>query len=289
MTTIKTIALRTSTFAAALLAMTAGASALTLDVGIRNISARFVDAAGTEIANQSDSEIVTNGATYQNNLSVFIGSSNRFEASVGMSIVGAFGIAARASQAGTLTTRVSLLETYVNDQSTPVDLSATFVVVDGAMFLVAGDNGTLTYDLGVGTFPFGEFNGRGVLEGNTANGFFASFSESGDSLGATQANVGDAVDIPFSVHTIDLGRIEPGASLDYFYDIEIVMDATALEIASWQFVDPSATLPLPALSTVSARPAGGAPSAAVPLPATLPLLVGALGGLALAARRRRAA
>ncbi|MEQ9123961.1 MAG: hypothetical protein RIM80_15510 [Alphaproteobacteria bacterium] len=54
MTTIKTIALRTSTFAAALLAMTAGASALTLDVGIRNISARFVDAAGTEIANQSD-------------------------------------------------------------------------------------------------------------------------------------------------------------------------------------------------------------------------------------------
>ncbi|MEQ9126173.1 MAG: hypothetical protein RIM80_26820, partial [Alphaproteobacteria bacterium] len=168
-------------------------------------------------------------------------------------------IAARASQAGTLTTRVSLLETYVNDQSTPVDLSATFVVVDGAMFLVAGDNGTLTYDLGVGTFPFGEFNGRGVLEGNTANGFFASFSESGDSLGATQANVGDAVDIPFSVHTIDLGRIEPGASLDYFYDIEIVMDATALEIASWQFVDPGATLPLPALSTVSARPAGGAP------------------------------
>ncbi|MEQ9126174.1 MAG: VPLPA-CTERM sorting domain-containing protein, partial [Alphaproteobacteria bacterium] len=71
--------------------------------------------------------------------------------------------------------------------------------------------------------------------------------------------------------------------------IEIVMDATALEIASWQFVDPGATLPLPALSTVSARPAGGAPSAAVPLPATLPLLVGALGGLALTARRRRAA
>ena len=268
--------------ALAVIGTTGNAPALFLDAGIRSISAELRDRNGVVIAEAGDSEIGSDNDPYTENLSVFIGGSG-FQASVGMNQNGLFGIDASTITGSRMTTRISILETYTNDLSVPVDLATNFIVVDGFMSLVAGDGGTLSYDLAVGLFPFGDFNGQGVLTGSTAAGFSSTFTETGDSLGATQTAVGNPVSIPFSVHEIDLGRVGPGESIDYFYSLQIVMDALALEIAAWQFIDPGQTSPLPVLSQVTATPA----APAVPIPATLPLLASAIAAIACGARRRR--
>jgi hypothetical protein len=268
--------------AAALVGLTSAqsASALVLETGIRSISTEIRDRSGAIINSDSDSETVTNDDPYTRNLRAFMGSSNAYEVSVGMSVLGGvFGIDASTIAGGTLSTDILVLESYTNDSSRPVQLKTSFIVLDGSLWLVAGEGSTLTYDLDVGTFPFGEFNAQGTLTGSAS--FNATFTESGDSLGATQGSPGSRVQVPFQRHELDLGIIAPGDSIDYFYSLSIFSDAPTLEIAQWDFVDPGNLGPL---SLVTATPVGPVPSA-VPLPPSLGFL--ALALLPLARGRRR--
>jgi hypothetical protein len=238
------------------------AHALTLDTGIRSISVDLTDSVGNPIASASDSESVINDAPYTKNLVANIGGGG-YSASVGMNMVGFFGIDVSSTVSGRLSTSVTVLETYTNDAAFAIDLKTSFIVVDGLLDLVAAANGTLTLDLSVGTFPFGDFNGVAQLTGSDL--FASTLVTSGDSLGATQSAPGTAAAIPFSVNDIDLGRLEPGESIDYFYSLLITVDAPVLEITRWQFLDPSTIATLPSNSVVTAV-------TAVPLPGTFGLL-----------------
>jgi hypothetical protein len=269
------------------MSLSAGAaSPLVLDSGIRSIRAELLDLAGDVVDSASDLEFAHNDDPYTRNLTAFMGGSG-YLADVGMNMTGFFGIVAGSSRPGSLTPRVDVLESYTNDQSIPVDLMTSFIVVDGELDLVAREGSTLTYGLSVGTFGlFGlrEFDGEGTLTGSPT--FTSTFSTTGDSLGATQSGPGGIVSIPFSVHTLDLGRLEPGEEFVYTYSLSIVLDAPILEGGSWTFRDPSGNTSAPALYTVSATPADPGPgSSAVPLPASLGLLVLALAPLAGLRRR----
>lgn len=257
------------------------AAALTLTAGIRSISAEFMDSSGAVVAQQTNSESVTNDAPYSRPLSVFIGGSG-FEASVGMATSGFFGIEAETFRSGRFSTAVMQLETYENDTAVPVDLSASFIVIDGLLNLVAGTGSTLRIDITSGEFPFGDFDGVGVL---TATDFVSDYEEFGDPLNGEQAVPGGAVRLPFRRVTLDLGRLEPGESFDYVYSLSIIADAQIMEIANWVFVDPGAVDGLASPFVLSASPVGVAP---VPLPAPAALLLSSLG-LLIAVRARRAA
>lgn len=261
----------------------AEAAALTLDLGIRSVEASFVDRMGNVIAQSADSETVRDDAPYTRALSAFIGGgSGGFEASVGMATSGFFGIDAGLFTSGTLTTRVTQLETYENDTAFPIDLSASFIVVEGFLNLVAGTGSTLTLDVATGEFPFGDFSSTGVL---TATDFVSDYEEFGDPLNGAQASPGGAVQYPFQRVTLDLGRLEPGETFDYFYSLSIIANAPINEFARWVFVDPGAVAGLASPFQLTGTPVGAA--APVPLPAPALLLVSALA--LLAARARRAA
>ncbi|MFN3261582.1 MAG: hypothetical protein ACE37J_13580 [Pikeienuella sp.] len=268
---------------ALLLLPAAEAAALTLDLGIRSVEATFVDRTGNLIAQNSDSETVRDDDPYTRTLSAFIGGgSGGFEASVGMASSGFFGIDAGLFTSGTLTTRVSQLETYVNNTALPIDLSASFIVVEGFLNLVAATGSTLRLDVATGEFPFGSFEASGVL---TATDFVSAYEETGGPLNGAQAAPGGAVNFPFQQVTLDLGRLEPGDSFDYFYTLSIVANAPINEFARWVFVDPGAVAGLASPFQLTGTPAGVAP---VPAPAPALLLVSALALLAARARRSAA-
>ncbi len=266
--------------------LTAGpANALTLTSGVRSIFAEFQDASGAVVAAASDSETVRDDAPYTRTLSAFIG-GGVFEASVGMSTSGFFGIEAESFRAGRLTTRVTTLETYLNDTAFPIELSASFVVVDGQLHIVSATGGALVLDVATGEFPFGDFTAQARLD---SVDFAATYSESGDPLNGAQVAPGSPAFLPFQRQVLDLGRLEPGESFDFFYSLSIVADSDLLEFARWVFVDPSATAGQASPFLITSAPAG---PAAVPAPAALPLLLSALAGLAALGRaraRRRAA
>lgn len=256
----------------------AEAAALTLTFGNRSVEAIFADQAGNELSRDFDDETVTNDAVYTRPLSAFIGGSG-FEASIGMGVTGFFGIEAHQFRAGALTTRVTQFESYLNDTVFPVELSASFVVVEGALRLVAGTGSTLSLDVVTGDFTLETFIGSGVL---TATDFTSTYAESDEPLNGVQG-VDGVVRLPFQRVTIDLGVLGPGETFDYIYSLSIVADSPLMEFARWTFVDPGAVEGLASPFQLTGTPVGV--TAPVPLPAPALLLVSALALLAARARR----
>lgn len=266
-----------------ILAVTASASpadALTLLDGTRSVEATFTNAAGQELANDFDGEIILEDESYSEFLSAVIGGSG-FSASIGMGPSGFFGIDAEIFVAGTLETTVRSLETYENNTAFPVDLAASFLIVEGELQLFAATGGTLTLDVETGTLSSPEFRGQGQL---TSVDFVSTYAETGRSIGGVQAFPGGIVDLPFTRTVIDLGRLEPGERFRYFYELTIVSDADLLEFARWEFLDPTNVAGQASPFLLTATPAG--PTAAVPVPAPLGLLAMAMAML-FGARRRR--
>jgi len=271
----------------ALTLLATDAGALTLDIGTREISAKLFDFNGNLVISDSDSETVFNDDPYQDDLAVFIGGSS-FNADVQMSRDGYFGIAG-ATAAGELQIRVNVQEIYRNDGTAPVQVSTTFLVNGGLLALFGSELSSIGYSLEVGTFPIFEFDAEGELRGSDPF-FVATFSETGDSLGAIQATPGGSVEIPLSFNTVDMGVLQPGDTLAYAYDLRFTQVSRGVEIAFFEFRDPTATggatLP-PSPFAVTATPVSSVPASAVPAPAALPLLASVVATGWLAARRRR--
>ena len=185
----------------ALVVSAGSVDALTLSIGTRSITAEYTDVAGQIVATDTDSETVFDDAPYTRALSATIGGGG-YNATIGMSSLGFFGIDALTFVGGRLETRVLSLETYENDTAVPVDLEASFLVVEGLLQLVAATGGTLTLDIQSGEFPFGDFRGIGQLD---SVDFVSTYTETGDPRGGTQAFPGAGVSGPVQQNVIDLG------------------------------------------------------------------------------------
>ena len=264
----------------ALVVSAGSVDALTQSIGTRSITAEYTDVAGQIVATDTDSETVFDDAPYTRALSATIGGGG-YNATIGMSSLGFFGIDALTFVGGRLETRVLSLETYENDTAVPVDLEASFLVVEGLLQLVAATGGTLTLDIQSGEFPFGDFRGIGQLD---SVDFVSTYTESGDPLGGTQAFPGSGVSVPFKQNVIDLGRVEPGESFNFLYALTIAADADLMEIARWEFFDPTDIAGQGSSFVLSATPAG---VSAIPAPASAGLLAGAMAIFLAAFRRRK--
>jgi len=278
--------IRKSSFLAALAAIVAAAAAgssqaITVDQIIRTVSLTFVDGNGAIVAQDSDTSFEVGNTGLTNPLNARIaGGGGAFDASIGVSAFGRYGIDATLFGAGTLSGTIGFVERLTNDSGFAEDVSLTFIVNEGFARLVGNQNTAVNYRIETGQFPFGNFDSRGALTGR--QDFTADFAETGDSLGANQPFPGGAVDIPFSVQTVDLGRLEPGEAMTFFYDVAFSLGGSGIvEIANFQLTDPLLP-PDQRQFAFAAVPVGPA----VPAPPALLLAVTAFAAMGLIGRRR---
>lgn len=272
-----------ATLAAVVVAVTAGpGEAITVDQITRAVSLVFEDANGVIVAQDSDLSFEVGDTGLTNPLNARIaGGGGAFDASIGVSAFGRYGIDATLFGLGTLSGSVSFSERLTNDTSFAEDVSLSFIVNEGAARLVGNENTAVDYRIETGRFPFGNFDSRGSLTGR--QDFTANFVESGDSLGANQPFPGGLVEIPFSVQTVELGRLEAGETMNFFYDVRFSLGGSGiLEVATFQLTDPLLPLDQGQFAFTSA-PAGPA----VPLPPALLMAATAFAALGWIGRRRR--
>lgn len=278
--------IRKSSVLAALAAVVAAAAAgpsqaITVDQIIRSVSLTFVDANGAFVAQDSDASFEVGNTGLTNPLNARIaGGGGAFDASIGVSAFGRYGIDATLFGAGTLSGTISFIERLTNDSSFAEDISLSFIVNEGFARLVGQQNTAVDYRIETGRFPIGNFDNRGALTGR--QDFTTDFAETGDSLGANQPFQGGAVEIPFSVQTVDLGRLEPGESMNFFYDVAFSLGGSGiLEVANFELTDPLLP-PDQGQFSFSAVPVGPA----VPVPPALLMAVTAFAAMGLIGRRR---
>lgn len=276
---------RTTALTIVLAALAAPAQAIVIDNMIRSIDVTFTDDNGDVVATQGASSFEVGDTGLTNPLNVLIGGgAGAFEASIGVSGFGRYGMDARLLNGGTLTGNLNFFESVTNNAAFAQDLSVTFIVNEGAAQLVGAENSTLEYQISTGVLPFAAFDSEGTLSGRSD--FSADFVETGDSLGADQPVPGGDVEIPFSVQTVDLGRLEAGESLSFFYSARFLIGGPGIvEIANFQLTDPLLPPDQPHF-TFSATPAG---PQAVPLPPAFLMAAAGFGVLAMVGRRRRQA
>lgn len=268
--------------AAVVATTTAGPSqAITVSEVIRSINLTFADANGALVVQDGEASFEVGNTGLTNPLNARIaGGGGAFEASIGVSAFGRYGIDATLFGAGTLSGAISFSERLTNDSSFAEDVSLSFIVNEGLARLVGSENTAVRYQIETGRLPFGNFDSRGALTGQ--QDFTANFVESGDSLGANQPFQGGAVEIPFSVQTVDLGRLEPGETMIFFYDVAFSLGGSGiLEVANFQLTDPLLP-PDQGQFAFTAVPVGPA----VPAPPALLMAVTALAAMGLIGRRR---
>lgn len=208
--------------------------------------------------------------------------------------VGAFGnLGTEGTIGGPVTGELSSIVVIDNDEiinrsAIPQNATANFIIDGGFFDLSANLGSTLTYSISLQTGegdPVFVFLSKGELVSTSAGGSAASFTPSGDDIGATMTSK-TRVDLPVAFVSVPLGLIEPEESFSLLY--ELVIEATIngfSEGTSFAYSDPLNVSGFGDFPTVTFE---DAPVAQIPEPATLPLLVSALGALALLGWWRRA-
>lgn len=201
---------------------------------------------------------------------------------------GALGLEGFVFRPGELSARVRIVDdAIVNPFSTPQAAQANFVIDGGQFNLLAGPGSLIDFSLSL------VLDGDPVFETGlqmTSQSFFAppGVATSGEDIGYDPAAPGpsDTVAVPLSFQSVDLGVIQPGASVSLAYLLEArVRVEGPVEFASFRFSDPLSVGGDPALSAVTFTPAA-VPVAPVPVPAGVWLLATALAGVAAAGRAR---
>ena len=209
----------------------------------------------------------------------------RASASGSVGRFGDLGVQGATSAVGEIDTQVFIeSDEFLNITGRPQRATANFIIDGGRVVLVAGEDSlvefTLTIRKDFDVVFQTAFEYRAVNQFGTENELLLF----GTDIGITEINQ-NTVEIPFAFESADLGIIQPNEQFEISYQLDITTTINEFsEVAIVEFSDPFGV----DLGGPFANAVQFADVNAVPLPATAPLLAGAFGLLAFAARRRRA-
>lgn len=195
---------------------------------------------------------------------------------------GNYGVSGAISSRGELHAQVYIeADVTAPPFGSPREAQANFIIDGGELSFLAGSQSTLDLTLTLRVDGGAVFQSALTLTGDDAAGN-PDFMLFGTDIGAVRdPSLGWRINIPFSFQSVDLGVLNPGQTIDFEYQLDIV--ATIMdyaEVVAFEFQDPLSIEPPPVAP--EALRTGIAP---VPLPAAVWLLAPAAALLGL--RRRR--
>jgi hypothetical protein len=199
------------------------------------------DTNGDHIEGQTDADI---------NRALLAGISGfRYEASGSVSAFGSYGVAGRLLRTGELHSQVYIsADVPAPPFGVPRPSAARFIIDGGSFNLIAGPNSTLDYTLTLSVDRSPVFQSWGNLIIDPGGGS-PTFIRGGSDIGATQdPRRPTIVEIPLSFQTVDLGVLNPGQSIYFEYQLDVVANVPQnswVEGILFNFQDPLTLSPLP--------------------------------------------
>ena len=204
-----------------------------------------------------------------------------YSASSSVGIYGNLGVEGLLRRTGSLVASVQIFSNeFTNLTGFAQNAIAKFIIDGGTFHLNAGDGSTLTYGIHIDKGLQTVWETSGTLSSPVGGGP-VEFTTAGTNVGANLID-DNTLDLPIFFGSADLGKLQPGETLELTYTLLISAFTEGFsEAAYFQFSDPLNVSGFGDYPTVSFQ------GAVVPLPASLPLFAGGLGLLGLLGWRKR--